>query len=78
MVVQVELRTYLGAAYVFPDMEHAEVERMIDSLQSASLSQITLVNVSQAALCVPLRIVVQIVVDGEERWRSPACTASNP
>lgn len=78
-LVTVELRTQLGAVYVFPDMPDEEMRKMLEAIGNTSMSQLTLVNVSQAVLCTPLRILATILVDGEERWTcSPACTAKSP
>lgn len=69
-LVTIELRTHLAAVYVFPDVEHGEVNKLLTALESVSVSQLTLVNASQAVLCIPIRIVAAILVDGEERWHS--------
>lgn len=78
-LVTVEVRSQLGAVYSFPDMDSSTLAPLLDGMRNPSSTQLTLVNVSGAALCIPVRIVAAVLVDGEERWTaSPACTASNP
>lgn len=72
-LVTMGVETTLGAHYSFPDMEKPVAEKLVEALGIETfrrLGQISLVNVSQAVLLVPFRIVKSISIDGKERWHS--------
>lgn len=73
-LVTLGLETRLEAKYTFPDMPRGELTRLLasDFSDAAKTGSLTLVNVSGAALVIPFRIVKKILIDGEERWVSPA------
>lgn len=71
-LVLVRITTHMGEEYAFPDMDADAAARMVQELQLAHPSQLTLANQSTAVLVVPFRIVATISVDGEERWHAPA------
>ena len=64
------IRTRTGARYEFPDMKLADVDPIINHAKSGdSCSQIALHNVSQSVLVVPWKIVDEISMDGEVKWK---------
>jgi hypothetical protein len=65
-LVVVELRTKLGASYVFPDVSHAVLNTLLNGFMPSA--QVAITNVSGACLVIPTRIVESIHVDGEEKW----------
>jgi hypothetical protein len=69
-LVEVAFETHLGAKYMLPDMDCAEMEKLATFFPT-SYSSITLVNVSQACLVLPLRTVRVFYINGVERWRHP-------
>lgn len=74
-LVEVAFETILGARYVFPDM-NAEMFKAVclDRIEHLRDVNLTLVNVSQACLVMPVRIIKKILVNGEERWTRPSTT----
>jgi len=70
-LVTVTIETTLGARYEFPDMSRRIVEGLITD-ELALLGNLTLVNVSQAVLVIPLRIVKVLAINGEVKWRGIA------
>ena len=69
-LVRVTLTTHLGAVYEVPDMTRAQIEQTLTE-DWALGSSLTLVNVSQAVLVLPFRILASIAVNGELKWRAP-------
>jgi len=70
-LTSVEIETLLGARYVFPDMPRQLLEQEI--MRGAwNEGQLTLVNVSNACLTLPNRIVKTLSFDGQVRWRGPS------
>ena len=53
------LGTELGAWYTFPDVDMAEIIRLVQSMP-ISLAQLTVVNASGACLVVPVRIITYV------------------
>ena len=80
-LVDVLIKTKLGAEYRFPDVEKARLEAVCAYLQTGVPTgfsgQFTLVNASIAVLSIPFRIIRQVnirVNDGEVWdlwWKSP-------
>lgn len=69
-LVAVEIETTLGALYVFPDMPRSVLEASFRSGKWDE-GQLTLVNVSGAALVMPNRIVKELRYEGQVHWRGP-------
>lgn len=60
------IKTFLGAEYVFPDMDaHQAADLVRSALRLGHLdgTQLTLVNATGACLTVPTRVIQSIVVD---------------
>ncbi len=77
----VKIETSMESVYEFPDMDSTVVESLFSERginTFANMGCISLVNISKACLVLPFRILEAIYVDGVERWRSPASTATNP
>lgn len=67
-LVRVTIRTLLGACYEFPDMDRKEIDKLFKD-DVARFGNLTLVNISEAVLVVPLRIISVLLVNDEEKWR---------
>jgi hypothetical protein len=69
-LTNVTIETTLGALYVFPDMLRPALE---EALRHGAWDegQLTLVNVSNACLMMPNRIVKTLSFDGQVRWSGP-------
>ena len=73
-LVDVLIKTKLGAEYRFPDVEKARLEAVCAYLQTGVPTgfsgQFTLVNASIAVLSIPIRIIRQVNTrgNGEEVW----------
>lgn len=72
MTQKTELRTlvittHLGAVYHFPDVDKGAFEWL--PAARCTLSSVTLVNVSNAVLVLPTRIIDSVTVDGKEIWK---------
>jgi len=65
-LTEVEFWTSLDAIYIFPDVDEAELLRLVSGFHHAG--QVTLVNVSGACLVLPSRIVTKIFIGGIEKW----------
>lgn len=70
-LVPVMIVTTLGEMYRFPDMTRREIERVIAEDWVLPGGMLTLVNISQACLVVPIRIIASIHVSGEKKWSAP-------
>ena len=70
-MVAVEIETLLGATYRIPDVTAGALEDFIRQWPP-SQGTLSIVNVSNACLFMPTRIVNIIRVDGVVRWERPA------
>jgi len=70
-LVAVSIETVLGARYEFPDVSRRVVEDVITN-ELALVGNLTLVNVSHAALVLPVRIIKILAINGEVKWRGIA------
>ena len=76
--VVVGIETHLGARYLFPDMDRTALSAVLPHASSTPPSAVTslcLVNISEATLVVPFRIIKRMTTDGEEWWRAPISPA---
>lgn len=69
-LVSVEFETTLGSVYSFPDMDLNEMESLVSRFTFEN--NVTLVNLSQACLVLPARVVKSIRIEGVEKWSRPA------
>lgn len=70
-LVAVTIVTKLEETYLFPDMARGEIERVIVEDWAIPSGTLTLVNVSQACLVIPIRIIRTIKINDEVKWSSP-------
>ena len=70
-LVVVTIHTRLGETYRFPDMARREIERVIAEDWTLPTGMFTLVNISQAVLVLPIRIIAEIFVGYERKWVAP-------
>lgn len=73
-LAEVRFETYLGAVYLFPDVDREALEKVLPKLSNRipeGHGQLQLVNASVALLSIPLRIVKRVLVAGEVWWENP-------
>jgi HD-like signal output (HDOD) protein len=70
-LVVVIINTRLKETYRFPDMTRREIERVIAEDWALPTGTLTLVNISQACLVLPIRIIAEVFVDGVKKWSAP-------
>lgn len=71
----VEIVTLSDERYVIPAMDVAVLQRVLPKGTNRippNTPSLALVNASMAVLCIPFRIVRQILVGGEEWWSCPS------
>lgn len=73
-LVEVEIESDLGAHYKIPDCSWKLLWQLTRSESLHGFPSLSLVNVSQACLVIPTRIIKTISANGQILWRSPTNT----
>lgn len=66
--VNVRILTRTGALYEFPDMSSDAMEKLLEARPSG-WRDLTLTNVSGACMVIPFRIIEELLVNGESKWK---------
>lgn len=66
--VRVTVETELGAVYEFPDVHWRTLWVILRSDTMQGFTQLSLVNLSQACMVIPVRIIKRVRINGDTYW----------
>lgn len=77
-LVTVQIQTFEGSLYEFPDMDEAVLINLLTDRAMSDyrvMGKLSLVNISHAIVLIPFHIIQVVFIEGVEKWRSPVSTA---